>query len=50
MLVVKRAIRTGEQTYLLQLVAVVRVICSSPILLEKLIDPVTVPKLFDIYM
>lgn len=50
MLIVKRAIRTGEQTFILQLIAVVRVLAQSPILLEKLIDPVTIPKLFDIYI
>jgi hypothetical protein len=50
MLVVKRAIRTGEQSFLLQLIAVIRVIVESPVLLEKIIDPVTIPKLFDIYM
>ncbi len=50
MLIVKRAIRTGEQAFILQLIAVVRVLAQSPILLEKLIDPVTIPKLFDIYI
>ena len=50
MLVIKRAIRTSEQTFLLQLIGVVRMIAESPKLLNKLIDPVTVPKLFDIYM
>lgn len=34
----------------MQLIAVVRVLAQSPILLEKLIDPVTIPKLFDIYI
>jgi hypothetical protein len=32
------------------LIAVVRVLAQSPILLEKIIDPVTIPKLFDVYM
>ena len=50
MLVVKRAIRTGEQAFLLQLIAVVRVLSQSPVLLDKIIDPVTIPKLFDTYM
>jgi hypothetical protein len=50
MLVVKRAIRTSEQSFILQLIAVVRVLVQSPILLEKLIDPVTIPKLFDTYI
>lgn len=49
MLLVKRAIRQSESTFLLQLIAVVRVICQSPILLEKIIDPVTMPKLFEVY-
>ena len=49
MLLVKRAIRAGESTFLLQLIAVVRVLSQSPVLLEKLIDPVTVPKLFEIF-
>lgn len=50
MLVVKRAIRNSEQTFLLQMIAVVRVLCQSPVLVEKLIDPVTVPKLFESFM
>eukprot|EP00347_Sterkiella_histriomuscorum_P003709 403363246 len=49
MLIVKRAIRQAETTFILQLIAVVRVICQSPVLLDRLIDPVTVPKLFEIY-
>ncbi len=49
MLIVKRAIRTAETTFLLQLIAVIRVISQSPILLDRLIDPVTLPKLFEIY-
>ncbi len=32
------------------MIAVVRVLAQSPILLEKIIDPVTIPKLFDVYM
>jgi len=47
---VKRAIRTSEQTFLLQLIGVVRMIVESPKLLVKLLDPVTVPKLFDAFM
>lgn len=47
---VKRAIRTSEQIFLLQLIGVVRMIVESPKLLSKLLDPVTVPKLFDAFM
>jgi hypothetical protein len=50
MLVVKRAIRTAEPAFILQLIAVVRVLAQSPLLMERIIDPVTIPKLFDIYM
>ena len=50
MLVVKRAIRVSEPIFSLQLIAVVRVLSQSPILLDKLIDPVTIPKLFDLFM
>ncbi|CDW82716.1 UNKNOWN [Stylonychia lemnae] len=49
MLILKRAIRQAETTFILQLIAVVRVLCQSPILLDRIIDPVTVPKLFEIY-
>lgn len=32
------------------MIAVIRMIVQSPILLSKLLDPVTVPRLFDVYM
>jgi len=49
MLIVKRAIRAQEQAFILPLVQVVRVLSMSSLLLDKLIDPVTVPKLFEIF-
>ena len=46
----ERAIREAEPSFLLQIIAVVRVLGQSSVLLDRLIDPVTIPKLFEVFI
>ena len=48
--IVQRAIKTVDTENILQLVVVMRVLATSPILLSQIIDQSTTPKLFDVYL